>query len=387
MRKLILAYSLIVGALFAAWQCFAQIQVPLTGAGLNAATGGGSYTGIGDVKAAWAYWGLRAYNQSYATAQSKLVNVCNPGDAACADFSSSTSGNLVTSYVGGVSCSEPISSGTYVSTTGVVTLTTSASASLSSGNPLAVTGLTGTGSLTGLNGMWTATTGTSGTTVVYTGPTGLGTVSITGGTVSVCTVKTMYDQSGNTNCQTAVACSATQPTIADRPMLALNCIGTKPCVYFNGNGSVCLVTPHPTSDVTPPYAITALSTQTVFNSIYAAILVDAGIGIYYNNTDNLLLLYAGTLGVTLAATDNTFYGIIGDFETGTPVGNLFANATSTTGNSNNASLSHNTPIGLGCYSGNSQTMEGRVGEWAVFSSSVLTSESSLMSNMRTYWGI
>jgi hypothetical protein len=49
------------------------------------------------------YWGLRAF--SAATTGTRLVNVCIPADAACADLVSDSSGNLVITTIGGMSCS------------------------------------------------------------------------------------------------------------------------------------------------------------------------------------------------------------------------------------------------------------------------------------------
>ena len=76
-----------------------------------------------------------------------------------------------------------ISSGTYNTTTGLVSLTLSSSppsSELQVGDMIRVAGLTGTGAYASLDGTWTATT-VSGTTVTYTAATGLGTTTITGG--------------------------------------------------------------------------------------------------------------------------------------------------------------------------------------------------------------
>ena len=77
-----------------------------------------------------------------------------------------------------------ISSGTYVSATGVITLTVSGPVIFGPGAPITLTGLTGTGTLTALNtGIFPALAGTTGTTVVLQAPTGLGAITITGGAV------------------------------------------------------------------------------------------------------------------------------------------------------------------------------------------------------------
>ena len=76
-----------------------------------------------------------------------------------------------------------ISSGTYNSTTGLVSLTLSSSPGsneLQTGDTIAVASLTGTGAYASLNGTWTASYA-SGTTVQYVAATGLGATTITGG--------------------------------------------------------------------------------------------------------------------------------------------------------------------------------------------------------------
>ncbi len=75
----------------------------LTGVG-SVGAGAAAYVGPGDVvSSATAWWGLRAY--SAATAGGAAANVCNPGDAACADLSTSaTTGALVITTIGGHDC-------------------------------------------------------------------------------------------------------------------------------------------------------------------------------------------------------------------------------------------------------------------------------------------
>lgn len=74
-----------------------------------------------------------------------------------------------------------ISSGTYVSGTGVITLAMAAPVNFGPGNSVTIAGLTGTGAYTSLAGTWTATTGTTGSTAVLIGPIGAGAATITGG--------------------------------------------------------------------------------------------------------------------------------------------------------------------------------------------------------------
>ena len=79
--------------------------------------------------------------------------------------------------------STTISSGTYTSGTGAVSLTTAAAHGLNPGDTFVISAATGTGSFALINGSQTATAGTTGTTLNFTIATGQ-TLTITGGTVS-----------------------------------------------------------------------------------------------------------------------------------------------------------------------------------------------------------
>ena len=77
-----------------------------------------------------------------------------------------------------------ISSGTYNSTTGLVTLTMSSAVTFSAGDAIVVSSLTGTGAYASLNGTFTALSAT-GTTVTYQATAALGATTITGGSLTL----------------------------------------------------------------------------------------------------------------------------------------------------------------------------------------------------------
>jgi hypothetical protein len=131
-----------------------------------------------------------------------------------ATFTGGITGNTLTvGCVAGTSCMT-ITSGTYNSTTGIVTLTVPVSNAIPfwgdrSGNGqslFSVSGLTGTGALSTLNGNWQAATGTAGTTLTYQADPGLGAITITGGNVNAASVASacapgmfIWDNSGEYN--------------------------------------------------------------------------------------------------------------------------------------------------------------------------------------------
>lgn len=97
------------------------------------------------------------------------VNDCNGTGFAPSTTNQSTGG-------------QTISAGTYVSGTGVITLTTGAAHGLSSGVNVTIQALTGTGAnLFNLSGTWVSQAGTTGSTIVLAGPAGQGTITLTGG--------------------------------------------------------------------------------------------------------------------------------------------------------------------------------------------------------------
>jgi hypothetical protein len=84
-----------------------------------------------------------------------------------------------------ISAAMTITSGTYNSTTGVITLTMSAAIGFSPGAAVVISALTGTGAFASLNGTWTSIAPTSGTTVTLQGPVGAGAATITGGAATL----------------------------------------------------------------------------------------------------------------------------------------------------------------------------------------------------------
>jgi hypothetical protein len=77
--------------------CATAAQAQLVGEGVlrKVPSSGSSYTGPGDVvSGAAAWWGLRAYNGTYAASLGKIANVCTPSDVTCADVKANASGNF-----------------------------------------------------------------------------------------------------------------------------------------------------------------------------------------------------------------------------------------------------------------------------------------------------
>ena len=120
---------------------------------------------------------------------------------------------LLVPYLG----TQTISSGTYNSTTGVISLVMSTAAPFDAGDSVTLSALSGTGAYTSLAGTWTSLT-VSGTAVTLQGPIGAGAAAITGGSLTVggsanaaLNVKVLDVKA--TNCETVVYNATTQDAL------------------------------------------------------------------------------------------------------------------------------------------------------------------------------
>lgn len=156
-------------------------------------------------------------------------------------------------------------------------------------------------------------------------------LSVTCGTPP-CTIKTFYDQSGNTNCTTA--CDMTQAVIANRAAFTLNCSGTKYCA--TGAVNVKYATPALVAPLIEPMTITTAAKRTSGTS-YSTILSDAagGFGLYYGNTANKADVFAGTDHL-FNQTDGSCQRVIGVY-----------NTASSSGTTNGSTTALSIPAGAG----------------------------------------
>lgn len=118
------------------------------------------------------------------------------------------------SSVGWTPLSTTISSGTYTTGTGAVSLTTAAAHGLLPGDTFTIASAAGTGSFAALNGTFLATTGTTGTTLNFTIVSGL-TMTITGGNVTTSSATRINDTMASHSLWTEAG-STNAPTFAAR---------------------------------------------------------------------------------------------------------------------------------------------------------------------------
>ena len=148
------------------------------------------------------------------------------------------------SSVGLTNLATTISSGTYTTGTGAVTLTTAAAHGLQIGDTFSINTAAGTGSFAAINGTFTATSGTTGSTLNFTIAASL-TMTITGGNV-VTTSPTRINDTAASHTNWTEAGSTNAPTFSARgtPAWSAAAAGTKStsaAVSFTMTGGGTLV--------------------------------------------------------------------------------------------------------------------------------------------------
>ncbi len=151
-----------------------------------------------------------------------------------------------------------VSSGTYTSGTGATSLTTAAPHGISVGQQFMLYSVASSPQVLAFNGIWTATAGTTGSTLNFTAPTGLGSLSITGG---------QYDATTRT---------ATDWTALNRVIRLTNLamwavrFVTSGGSYTSGTGATTLKTTQPHTIVSGDSFTLFQAGNPVFNGTYTA---------------------------------------------------------------------------------------------------------------------
>ena len=197
-------------------------------------------------------------------------------------------------------------------------------------------------------------------------------------TSTTCSVKTLYDQTGNGH-------DLTETTTSEQPALTFNCIGSLPCMTFDPAASQQLQTAQFVTD--EPYTISAIADYTGPPGSGGVILAD------YNDVVGIL---DGDLGGDneweMSATNNEyitgngdpFHAMEGVFNTSSSNGYL-------DGTSNPEDTGADFPIGSNGYLGIGDVgeyyFEGDVIEVGLWASAFTGTEAgNVNSNQHSYWG-
>ncbi len=217
-----------------------------------------------------------------------------------------------------------------------------------------------------------------------------GTALATWCAATTCSVVTLYDQTGSTNCSSA-ACNITQATSAKRPTITLSCLGSLPCMAFVRASNQFLgesASVNAGLGNGPSFASAAKRTgnTTSFHEYF-------GVGkaeLLFKNAVNQAGTFAGT-GVYATAADSSWHAIQG-FASGTASDTyVYIDGSKTTG-TDTGSLTQ-TGVNLGCFNqSTTDCLDGNLAEAGLFDaqSSTVGWSNTQLSNMNTnihnFWG-
>lgn len=197
--------------------------------------------------------------------------------------------------------------------------------------------------------------------------------------INTCTVKFLYDQSGNTNC--SAACDLTQATIASRPTFMNSCTGSLPCLVFTATQS--LLSPNVLTAPTQPYvlALSAIRTGNNTTVMYTESYGGGTVAVGFKNATNTVV-GANATQITAAGTDNSWHVIQGLFNNASSI--LSVDGSNTSGSFGVTALSNGQKLCLGCSAIFGTT--GDIVEAGWWGSDVSANFSTMSSNIHSYWG-
>ncbi len=218
-----------------------------------------------------------------------------------------------------------------------------------------------------------------------------GSLSTCANAVTICTVKTLYDQSGALACAAGTNCDVTQATIANRPTLVIpgaanGCPTTAGyCMAFVRANALRLASSNAIT-LSQPISLEFVGnrTGTTSNGQGALAFNSATQQIGWNAGTNAIRIGFGTFQ-TLAANDNTWHAVQG--VASNTVGSLNADGAGSAAN-NGANAPAAATIVLGCQaSAGTNCVDGvmtEAGIWPIaFSGANIA---ALNTNQHNYWG-
>lgn len=198
--------------------------------------------------------------------------------------------------------------------------------------------------------------------------------------VNLCTVKTLYDQSGNGQ-------DITQATIVNRPTFLPNCIGSLPCMKFVAANSQCLGTSSFSGQSASLQDVISVGkiNGTASNATYIDINTHNP-QIMFLGGGTTFRLFGSGAGFTASYTPTNWNSLIGD-DIGTG-STIYVNGSATSGNVGGFTSSAN-GLGVGgqdnCSTNYFDGWMTEAGEWVT--TSITSGQASTMSsNQQTFWG-
>lgn len=294
----------------------AQTLVPMTGAGLSGPAASGAYSGPGDIVAGAQWWG------GLRAYNSTLANA-GATTTPVIDVMGSTTGTGCTIYLKG----------------------------------------DGTGDLD----FTTAGPGAVGHQCL------LGATTFCTSTNVSCTVSKFYDQTTNT-------IGVSNGTAANQPTLAFNCLGSLPCLTFNGTSSSLTETGFP--DTQEPMTVAAVSKNTDTGSQRELYNDGSSHAIgYQNSSTNQFWIFAGAV-LAQTASSGVSHSTVGVFNGASSVVYVDNVSNSGSAGTNTGGTMRFVGSGSGVEFLNGSVNE--IGEW--FSAFSSGQAGNMCHNQFTYWG-
>lgn len=209
--------------------------------------------------------------------------------------------------------------------------------------------------------------------------TTLGTLACNNST-TICTAKTLYDQTGNGN-------DVTQATSGLRPVYiapgaANGCTTTAfPCLSLTRASAQRLRGTITT--VTQPYTISGVAKRTGSTTSFNPVIAGNGFGLFFTNAVNNAIIYAGTISGTVGATDNAFHAMNGTFNNASSA--LMVDGADTTGLTTGLGSFANA-ISIGDDGVGTNSLDGRFVEGGILSGGSNAIRLRQNNNSRAYWG-
>lgn len=199
--------------------------------------------------------------------------------------------------------------------------------------------------------------------------------------VVVCTIKTLYDQSGTLSCTGSTACDFTNATIANRPVLTVSCINGLPCMTFAGASSQRLDTGGIAPSRAIPYTVSWVAKLT--GAIQSAVFdsTNGGQQGFGFNPPNTIYVFAGGF-IAGAATDGVFH--TSQTVVNAASSDLVVDGVSNTGDAGSDTIGNRFLIGS---TAAANFLSGSVVEAGVWPSAFSAgNKTSMNTNQTTFWG-
>jgi hypothetical protein len=193
-----------------------------------------------------------------------------------------------------------------------------------------------------------------------------------------CTVKTLYDQSGNGN-------DITQATTSQQPSFSISCLGSLPCMKFARSANTTLLDATSTV-VNQGFTLVAAAERTGSTTSQSNFIGSSSLGGYYfMDSANSVAVYAGSFTSNVTANDNTWHALQ-SFVITTGSGNPTITVDGVVSNPTSPG-SGNLTAGAGLSSDTAKHCDCSMTEGGVWPSDFSSgNKTSMNSNIHTFWG-